>query len=128
MLFLGFEVRADQYVPDFSAMQYLKCDINDTLYNDDNSLVSKTSYSRYYRVDDANKKIYLQKEPLEVVYFLDDNLRFKVRSMTDDYIVVSDVDINRQTGEIVLNSLITYDNLMYPQRHGIAKGNCKILN
>lgn len=128
MLFSGFEVLADSYVPDFEGMQYLKCEISDTLYNADNSLVSKVNYYRYYHIDDVNKKVYLQKEPLDVMYFLDSNLRFKVRAMTDDFVVLSDVEINRLTGEFVSNSLITYDNLMYPQRHGLAKGNCKIIN
>ena len=121
-------VSADMYVPEFDKMQILKCDINETVYNQDNSVVTKTSYHRFFRLDDENKKLYLQKEPVDTSYYDNDKISFKIQSMTDDFISTSDIEIDRNTKEYKSSSTIEYDNTMYGTRYGKATGICNFAN
>lgn len=127
-IFTTTYTKADQFVPEFDKMQILKCDINEIIYNQDNSVVTKTSYHRLFRLDDENKKLYLQKEPVDTSYYEKDKIIFKIQSMTDDFISSSDIEIDRNTNGYKSYSTIDYDNNMYGSRYGEATGTCNFVN
>lgn len=119
---------ADQFIPEFDKMQILKCEIDETIYNNENEIITKTNYHRLFRLDDPFKKIYIQKEPIsDLKYYESDKIIFKTQSMTDDYIVNTEVTIDRNTNEYKSTSTITYDNPLFGSRKAIAEGNCKIV-
>ena len=79
---------ADQYVPEFDKMQILRCEITETIYNNDNTQVSQTDYHRLFRLDDGTNTIYIQKErPSRIYYYGADKVQYKEQSMTDDFII-----------------------------------------
>lgn len=122
-------VWADAFVPEFDKMQNLRCDFEETVYNQDNSVVAKNKKFRIFRIDDIYKKIYLQKEPIDrVSYFESDRIEFDFQSMTDDFITMSQTVIDRTTGEYSSKAEITYDNPIFGVRHSKSVGICKIVN
>lgn len=122
-------VFADAFVPDFNNMQKLRCDFEETIYNSDNSVVSRNKQFRIFMIDEPYKKIFLQKQPIfNVTYYESDRIEFDFQSMTDDFILMSHVKINRTTGEYSSEGEITYDNPVFGNRHAISKGICKIVN
>ena len=49
ILFLVSSVTfADQFVPEFNQMKKIRCDIEEIIYNQDNSVVSKNKYFRIF--------------------------------------------------------------------------------
>ena len=120
---------ADQYVPEFDKMQNLYCEITETIYNNDNTQVSQTDYHRLFRLDDGTNTIYIQKErPSRIYYYGADKIQYREQSMTDDYIMISNVTIDRTNNLYNATSQITYDNMDYGSRRAVAEGNCKIAN
>ena len=120
---------ADEFVPDFDAMKVLRCDFVETIYNQDGSEVSKSDLFRIYSLEEEYKRLYLRREPItDVSYYDTDRIEFKHQSMTDDYISMTNVSINRQTGDYISNSQITYDNPVYGVKTAKAVGICRALN
>lgn len=122
-------VFADAFVPEFNTMQKLRCDFEEVIYNFDNSVVTKNKQFRVFMIDEPYKKIYLQKEPIaNVTYYESDKIEFNFQSMTDDFIMMSHVIINRTTGEYSSAGEITYDNPIFGSRYAKSKGICRIVN
>lgn len=132
LLFILLTIRAvwaDAFVPEFNTMQKLRCDFEEVIYNSDNSVVTKNKQFRVFMIDEPYKKIYLQKEPIaNVTYYELDKIEFNFQSMTDDFIMMSHVIINRATGEYSSAGEITYDNPVFGTRHSKSHGICKIVN
>ena len=127
ILFTAPFVNADMYVPEFDKMQVLKCEIDETLYNQDNSVVSQTSYHRLFRLDDENNILYINKEPANRIYYYgQDKIQFRDNSMTDDFIVVSNITVDRANKTYSSNSQISYDNPDFEPRYAKAEGNCTL--
>ena len=131
-LFILLTVRAvlaDAFLPEFNTMQKLRCDFEEVIYNSDNSVVTKNKQFRVFMIDEPYKKIYLQKEPIaNVNYYESDKIEFNFQSMTDDFIMMSHVIINRTTGEYSSDGEITYDNPIFGSRYAKSRGICKIVN
>ena len=122
-------VFADAFVLEFNTMQKLRCDFEETIYNSDNSIVTKNKQFRVFMIDEPYKKIYLQKQPIaNVTYYESDKIEFDFQSMTDDFIMMSHVVINRANGEYSSVGEITYDNPVFGTRHSKSHGICKIVN
>lgn len=122
-------VFADAFVPEFNTMQTIRCDFEESVYNQDGSFVSKSNRFRIFKLDDENQKIYLQKEPIDwVLYYGKDKVQFNLQSMTDDVIIMSNTVIDRNTMTYNSISEITYDNFMFGTRKAKASGFCKIVN
>lgn len=120
---------ADRFVPDFKTMKKFRCDVNETIYNQDNSVVTKNTYFRIFNLDDENKKIYLQKSPVyKINYYEQDRLEFKLEHLSDDFIMLSSVVINRADGSYKSESTMTYDNSIFGNRKAIGLGSCHIVN
>ena len=95
-LFFGLGCFADQFVPNFNEMKTIRCDVEENIYNEDNSVVSKTNYFRIFKLDDPNQKIYLQKAPVDwLSYYGEDKIEFTLQPLADDYIMTSAVVIDR---------------------------------
>ncbi|MBE7712357.1 MAG: hypothetical protein E7Z87_01285 [Cyanobacteria bacterium SIG26] len=117
---------ANEFVPEFANMQTLRCDFEETLYNEDNSIASTSKKFRIYKLDDANKKIYLQKEPIDDIFYYDnDKIEFSARIMTDDSIGRNNILINRQSLKYNAHGQITYD--FFGNKYTKSNGNCKII-
>lgn len=120
---------SDEYVPDFDAMKVLRCEFEETIYNQEGSAVAKNDLFRIYSLEDEYNRIYLRREPISDVINYDLNkIEFKLQSMTDDYIAMTNVVINRQTGEYSSSSQITYDNPIFGVRTAKSVGVCRALN
>lgn len=110
-------------------MKTLRCDFEETVYNQDNSVVSKSSQFRVFKLDDEYQKIYLQKEPIDrVFYYGDDRIEFNLQSMTDDVIIMSHTVIDRNTMQYHSTSEITYDNFMFGTRKSESVGTCRFID
>lgn len=119
---------ADCYVPEFDKMQTLRCDFEERVFEQNGTLVTRNNKFRIFHIDDENKKIYLQKEPIDnVIYYEADRIEFGLQSMTDDAIIMSQTVLNRKTYEYNSNSTITYDNPDFGVRNSQSSGICKIL-
>lgn len=130
ILFCGVCVaNSDEFVPDFDAMKVLRCEFVETIYNQDGSVVSESDLFRIYSLEEEYKRIYLRREPIDnVSYYEADKIEFRLQSMTDDYISISNATINRQTGEYTSTSQMTYDNPIFGVRSAKAVGTCRALN
>lgn len=127
LIILTNPVLADKYIPNFKEMQTLRCEIKETIYTENRTVVSENNYFRIYNLDDENKKIYIQKAPIyQIKSYENDKLEFKNEHLTDFYIILSDVVINRQTGEFTSKSTLTYDFPTYEVKYAEATGTCKI--
>ena len=117
-------VFADAFVPEFNKMKTLRCDFEETVYNQDNSVVF-----RVFKLDDEYQKLYLQKEPIDrVLYYGVNGVEFNLQSMTDDVIIMSHTVIDRNSMQYRSTSEITYDNLMFGTRKSEAVGVCKFID
>lgn len=125
LLFPLFAI-ADEFVPEFNKMQTIRCDFEETLFNEDNNVASISKKFRIYKLDDENKKIYLQKEPIgHIKYFGADKVEFSMQIMTDESIGMANIIIDRKTLEYSMQSRITYD--FFGTKTSRATGICKII-
>ena len=121
--------KSDEFVPDFDAMKVLRCEFVETIYNQDGGVVSQSDLFRIYSLEEEYKRLYLRREPIDKVsYYEADKIEFRLQSMTDDYISMTNAVINRETGEYIANSTITYDNQIFGVRTAKAVGTCRALN
>ena len=117
------------FVPDFSTMKILRCDFDETVYNQDNTVLTKSKLFRIFYLDDENKLIYLQKEPIDhILYYETDKIEYNLQSMTDDYIMMAHTTIDRISLEYNSKSTMTYDNPMFGVRRSTSQGVCKFLD
>lgn len=118
---------ADQYVPEFDKMRTMRCDVVETVYqNDEQKAV--TGYHRIYRLDDEYKNIYIQKEFINgLAYYSDDKIIYNEQTMTDFSIVSSHVEIDRKNMKITVSSKIEYDNPDFGVQESVGVGECKYL-
>lgn len=120
---------SDEFVPDFDVMKVLRCEFEKTIYNEENRVVAKNDLFRIYSLEDEYNRIYLRREPIsDVIHYDSDKIEFKLQSMTDDYIAITNAVINRQTGEYSSTSQITYDNPIFGVRTAKSVGVCRALN
>ena len=120
---------ADEFVPEFDSMKYIRCDFEESVFEQNGTLVTKSNQHRFVRIDDPYKKIYLQKEPIDnVTYFGNDKIEFKLQSMTDDSIIMSSTMLDRVANTYSSTSEITYDSAFFGTRNAKAQGVCKPLN
>lgn len=127
--FISTSVLAHSFVPDFKLMKTLRCDFNEVIYNQDNSVVSDNTRFKIFRLDDVNKKIYLAKEPIDKVpYYEEDRIEYELQSLTDDFIEMSKTVIDRQNMKIHSTSVINYDNPIFGVRHSKSEGVCRFLD
>jgi len=126
---LQLSVFADMFVPEFDTMQNLRCDFEETLYNPDNSIVSTSRQFRNFKLDDINKKIYLQKEPIDrIVYYENDKIEFNLQTMSDDTISMSHTIIDRNNMTYSSTAQITYDNYMFGTKYSKSQGRCRFMD
>ncbi len=117
------------YVPDFSKMRDFRCDFEEIIYNQDNSIVTKNNRFKLFKIDSANKKIFVNKEPIDkILYFENDKIEYKLQSMTDEFIDLSHTVIDMNTLQYHSESTITYDNSLFGVRHSKSSGICRFLN
>ena len=110
-------------------MQKLRCDFEEIIYNSNNSIVTKNKQFRVFMIDEPYKKfICKNNQYFKVTYFEVDKIEFDFQSMTDDFIMMSHVVINRAKGEYSSVGEITYDNPVFGTRHSKSHGICKIVN
>jgi len=129
LLFASLGALADAYVPEFNKMQTIRCDAEETLYNQDGSVVNRSKYFRIFRIDDEYQKLYIQKEPIDKILQYDKNIiKAALQSMTDDSIIMSTITIDRQTGEYFSESKINYDNESFGTRYSKSSGTCRVLD
>ena len=127
LILINSTALADKFVPDFKGMQTLKCDVNETIYTENRTSVSQNKYFRIFNLDDENKKIYLQKAPIyKINYYENDKLEFKHQHLTDFYIILSDIVIDRQTWKYTSKSTLTYDFPTYEVKYAEAEGICHL--
>lgn len=118
-------VWADQFVPDFNQMKKIHCDIEETIYNQDNSIASKNKYFRIFNLDDENKKIYIQKAPVDgITYYENDRIDFYMQQMTDDFIMQTNVTLNKEDMTYSSDAVINYDSMFFGSKKAKAIGTC----
>ncbi len=116
---------ADKFVPDFTQMKKIKCDVEETIFNQDGSVVTKNKYFRIFNLDDENQKIYLQKAPVDKInYYENDRIEFYIQSLTDDFIMQTNTVIERESGKYSSSSVIDYDSAFFGTRTAKAVGVC----
>lgn len=119
---------ADQFVPEFDKMQILRCDYEETIFDNDGSTVSTSRQHKIFRIDDTYQKIYDQKEPINnIIDFNNTRIEFTSQAMNDDYISRVHSVIDRTNGTFTSDSQITYDNEMFGSRTSKSAGVCKVL-
>lgn len=129
LFFSSCAVFADRFVPEFKIMKTIKCEADETIYKQDGTVVTQNKYFRIFKLDDENKKIYLQKAPVyKISYYEQDKLEFQLEHLTDDFIMMSSVTIDRKNGQYSSESRITYDNDIFGIRHAKAQGFCHLVN
>lgn len=122
-------VNADMFVPDFETMPAIRCDISETIYNQDNTVVTHNKYFRIFRIDDEAKKVYIQKAPVDNLLYIDENkVQVHLQTLTDDSIISEQVTIDRTNNTYSGTSQIMYDNAMFQSRYAKSEGLCKVLN
>lgn len=122
-------VYADMYVPDFGTMPAIRCYIAETIYNQDDSVVTHNTYHRIFRIDDEAKNVYIQKAPVDNLLYMDENkIQAHIQTLTDDSIISEQVTIDRTNNTYSGTSQIMYDNAMFQSRYAKAEGTCKALN
>lgn len=119
---------ADYFVPEFDKMQNLRCDFEESIFDQNNNLITKSRQFRLFRLDDEFKRIYLQKEPIDkVLYYEADKIEFNLQSMTDDAIAMSHTVIDRNSLQYTSTSTITYDNPIFGTRYSKSSGMCRTI-
>lgn len=122
-------VNADMFVPDFVTMPAIRCDVYETIYNQDNTVVTHNKYFRIFRIDDEAKKVYLQKAPVDNLLYIDEKkVQVHLQTLTDDSIISEQVTIDRTNNTYSGTSQIMYDNAMFQSRYAKSEGLCKVLN
>lgn len=122
-------VNADMFVPDFETMPAIRCDVSETIYNQDNTVVTHNKYFRIFRIDDEAKKVYIQKAPVDNLLYIDENkVQVHLQTLTDDSIISEQVTIDRTNNTYSGTSQIMYDNAMFQSRYAKSEGLCKVLN
>lgn len=117
------------YVPDYSTMKNLRCDFEETIYNQDNSVVTQNDRFKIFKLDNANKKIFINKEPIDnIVYYEADKIEFNLQSMTDSFIEMSNTIIDMNALTYTSTSTITYDNTDYGVKYTKSAGSCRFVN
>lgn len=128
-LMIGVSVFADAFVPDFDNMKVLKCEINETIYNQQNSVVAQNKYHRVFRLDDENRQIYLQKAPVDSISTYDESqIQMYIQTLTDDSIIAENITLNRFDNTYNGISQITYDNEILGVRHAKSEGICTLVD
>ena len=106
-------------------MKKIKCDVEETIFNQDGSVVTKNKYFRIFNLDDENQKIYLQKAPVDKInYYENDRVEFYIQSLTDDFIIQTNTVIERESGKYSSSSVIDYDSAFFGTRTAKAVGVC----
>lgn len=119
---------ADQYVPEFDKMKLLRCDVVETVYQNEQEK-AVTGYYRIFRLDDEYKNLYLQKDFINgLSYYGDDKIIYNEQTMTDFSIVSTHVEIDRQQMKYQSSSRIEYDNPDFGVQDAVGIGSCKYLN
>lgn len=128
MIAIGLAVNADQFIPDFDKMQMIRCDYEETLYNDDGSEVSTSSKHILFRIDDQYQRVYIHREPIDHLLNLDSGrIEYNLQTMSDDYIAMEHAVVDRTAGTYTAAARITYDNEIYGIRTSKSSGTCKVL-
>lgn len=127
LCFLTPFVSADQYVPEFNKMKVMRCEVVETVFENDKEK-AVNSYHRTYRLDDEYQNIYLEKDFINGLFSYDDNkIVYNEQTMTDFSIVSSHVEIDRKEMKITISSRIEYDNPDFGVQESVGIGECKYL-
>ncbi len=118
---------ADQYVPEFNKMKVMRCEVVETVFENDKEK-AVNSYHRTYRLDDEYKNIYLEKDFINGLYsYDDDKIIYNEQTMTDFSIISSHIEIDRKEMKITISSRIEYDNPDFGVQESVGVGECKYL-
>lgn len=129
MSFMSASVNADMFVPDFATMPALQCEISETIYNQDNSVVTHNKYHRIFRIDDPAKKVYLNKAPVDKLITIDNKkIEMQLQTLTDDTIILEKATLDRVNNTYSSTSQISYDSAFFAPRYAKAQGICKPVN
>lgn len=129
MSFMSAAVNADMFVPDFATMPALQCEISETIYNQDNSVVTHNKYHRIFRIDDRAKKVYLNKAPVDKLITIDnEKIEMQLQTLTDDTIILEKAALDRVNNTYSSTSQISYDSAFFAPRYAKAQGICKPVN
>ena len=128
MIFTVLTSFGDQYVPEFSKMKVMRCEVVETVFENDKEK-AVNSYHRVYRLDDEWKNIYLEKDFINsLAYYDNDKIIYNEQTMTDFSIVSSHVEIDRKEMKITISSRIEYDNPDFGSLESVGVGECKFIN
>ena len=118
---------ADQYVPEFDKMKVMRCEVVETVFENDKEK-AVNGYHRTYRLDDGYQNIYLEKDFINgLAYYDDDKIIYNEQTMTDFSIVSTHVEIDRKEMKITVSSRIEYDNPDFGEKESVGIGECKYL-
>lgn len=118
---------ADQYVPEFDKMKVMRCEVVETVFENDKEK-AVNGYHRTYRLDDEYQNIYLEKDFINgLAYYGDDKIIYNEQTMTDFSIVSTHVEIDRKEMKITVSSRIEYDNPDFGEKESVGIGECKYL-
>ncbi len=118
---------ADQYVPEFDKMKVMRCEVVETVFENDKEK-AVNGYHRTYRLDDEYQNIYLEKDFINgLAYYGDDKIIYNEQTMTDFSIVSTHVEIDRKEMKITVSSRIEYDNSDFGEKESVGIGECKYL-
>lgn len=121
-------VLADRYVPEFNQMKVMRCEVVETVFENDKEK-AVNGYHRTYRLDDEYQNIYLEKDFINgLSYYGDDKIIYNEQTMTDFSIVSTHVEIDRQQMKYQSSSRIEYDNPDFGVQDAVGIGSCKYLN
>lgn len=127
LCFLAPLCLADQYVPEFNKMKIMRCEVVETVFENDKEK-AVNSYHRTYRLDDEYKNIYLEKDFINGLYsYDDDKIIYNEQTMTDFSIISSHIEIDRKEMKITISSRIEYDNPDFGVQESVGVGECKYL-
>ncbi len=129
MSFMSASVNADMFVPDFATMPALQCEIYETIYNQDNSIVTHNKFHRLFRIDDPAKKVYLNKAPVDKLINIDnEKIELQLQTLTDDSIILEKATLDRVNQTYTSTSQISYDSAFFAPRYSKSQGVCKPVN
>ena len=127
MIFTVLTSFGDQYVPEFSKMKVMRCEVVETVFENDKEK-AVNGYHRTYRLDDEYQNIYLEKDFINgLAYYGDDKIIYNEQTMTDFSIVSTHVEIDRKEMKITVSSRIEYDNPDFGEKESVGIGECKYL-
>lgn len=118
---------ANQYVPEFNKMKVMRCEVVETVFENDKEK-AVNGYHRTYRLDDEYQNIYLEKDFINgLAYYGDDKIIYNEQTMTDFSIVSTHVEIDRKEMKITVSSRIEFDNPDFGEKESVGIGECKYL-